>query len=192
MNLIKSLGILFLPWVLWAQESTSKNEELTEASNKATEVSALKNEEATEVFEAEVKLSENLKTNNPFIPYKNSGNSANFEATDSSDFEFCSFAEYPTHQEFSLKEKVSGKSFWLSSDGKDKGLDFGIKYWNFYPKDHVLVIQDVASGTLINMVQKKPEMVKAKTSTGLSSDSNEDFLKLLEDFDDENNEDGGK
>ena len=179
MNLIKSLGILFLPWVLWAEESTSKNEEVTEEPNK----------------EAEVKLSENLKTNNPFVPYKSVGNTENVEATDSSDFEFCSFAEYPTHQEFSLKDKDSGKTFWLSSDGKDKGLDFGIKYWNFYPNDHLLVIQEVSSGTLINMVQEKPEMSKAKSAAEFGGGSNEDFLKLLanmDDSDDESDEEGGR
>lgn len=179
MNLIKTLGILFLPWILFAEETASQNEEITEEPHK----------------EADIKLSENLKTNNPFIPHKSSRSSANFETTDSSDFEFCSFAEYPTHQEFSLKEKISEKTFWLSSDGKDKGLDFGIKYWNFYPKDHILVIQDVASGTLINMVQNKPAMTKTKASTGLGEGSNEDFLKLLsriEDLDDENEEEDSK
>ena len=179
MNLLKSLGILFLPWVLWAEESTSQNEEVTEEPNK----------------EAEVKLSENLKTNNPFVPYKSSGNTANLVATDSSDFEFCSFAEYPTHQEFSLKDKDSGKTFWLSSDGKDKGLDFGIKYWNFYPNDHLLVIQEISSGTLINMIQKAPVMDTPKSSSLSTGGSSEDFLRMLaeiDDFDDELDEKGGE
>lgn len=179
MNLIKSLGILFLPWVLWAEESTSKNEEVTEEPNK----------------EAEVKLSENLKTNNPFVPHKSVGNTENIEASDNSDFEFCSVAEYPTHQEFSLKDKDSGKTFWLSSDGQDKGLDFGIKYWKFYPNDHLLVIQEVSSGSLINIVQEKPAMRKTKSSAELGGGASEDFLKLLanmDDLDDESDEEGGK
>lgn len=179
MNLFKTLSIFFLPWVLFAEESISQDKEITEECHK----------------DVEVRLSENLKTNNPFIPYKNSGKSVNIETSDSSNFEFFSFAEYPTHQEFSLKDNDSGKTFWLSSDGQDKGLDFGIKYWKFYPKDHLLIIQEVDSGTLINVVQKKPEVTKAKSAAGIAGGSNEDFFKLLsnmDDFDDENDEEEGK
>ena len=181
-KLLKSLSILFLPLSLLAEDPVIQNEEMKAEACK----------------DSNVKLSDNLKQNNPFIPYKNAGNTAKFEANDSSTFEFLSFAEYPTHQEFSLKDINSGKSFWLSSQDEESGLDFGIKYWNFYPEDHTLIVQDIASGDLINIIQKNPVAIKDSSpqAPSLGRDSaSEELLKLLadmEDLDDEEDEKGGE
>ncbi len=166
MRLVKFLSILFLPSILLAVVPTNvKNDE---AKVQAEEI-------------VEAKLSENLKVSNPFVPYK-TGGAANLEAMDSSDFEFYSFVTYLDHQEFSLKEKGSDKVFWLSSKGEDEGLNYGLKFQNFYTEDcdHYLIVQDIASGTRIKMKQKEPNMSTSNAVGTMNpyGDSS-DFFKML-------------
>ena len=177
MKWIKIGSVLLFPKFLWAEEPVEKTVEAQEMVN---EVEA-------------VKLSENLKTNNPFVPYKNSENSVGYEASYNSDFEFYSVAEYADYQEFSLKEKGADKGFWLSSKDNEEGLKRGIKYWNFYPNDHLLVIQNISSGELINITQQQPVISESKSFDAISSNTNEDFLRLLtnqEDADDDKEQGG--
>lgn len=179
MKWIKIGSVLLLPELLLAEEPVGRT----------MEVQAETNDVST------VKLSENLKTNNPFVPYKSSGLSTSFSATDSSDFDFNSVVEYPDHQEFSLKKKGDNNGFWFSSKDNEENLKHGIKYWNFYPNDRLLVIQNIYSGELINIIQQRPVEITSKFSSDMSnafSNSNADFQRFLTSVDDEDDEEDKK
>ena len=135
----------------------------------------------------EAKMSDNLLPNNPFIPFK-AGKSLAGNLDLSSDFEFLSIISYADHQEFSLKEKTKGKPFWLSSDNRIKDEVYGLVFWNFYPVDKTLVVQDSLSGNLINIRQKEFSLSSANQSSS-SYGGGTDWLSLLSDLEDDDDDD---
>ncbi len=152
-------------------------------------------EEATPVSEitpvspeksSESQMSDNLLQRNPFVPFK-SGKSFAENIENSSDFDFLSVVVYPDHQEFSLKEKTKEKPFWLSSDNRIKDETYGLVFWNFYPVDKTLVVQDSFSGNLINIRQKEINLNSANSSTS-SYTSGTDWLSLLSDLEDDDDD----
>lgn len=131
-----------------------------------------------------VKMSDNLIQRNPFVPFK-IGKSATSNLETSSDFDFLSVVIYPDHQEFSLKEKTKDKPFWLSSDNRIKDENYGLVFWNYYPLDKVLVVQDTISGNLSSLRQKEFTLASAKTG----GSSFYDLSSLLGGTDDDDDDD---
>lgn len=127
-----------------------------------------------------------LVQNNPFIPFK-AGRSLSDNIDTSSDFDFLSVVIYPDHQEFSLKEKTKERPFWLSSDNSIKDENYGLVFWNFYPADKMLIVQDSSSGNLINIQQKE---VSLGTSASASFyNGGNDWFSLLSGTSDDDDED---
>ena len=135
----------------------------------------------------EPQMANNLLQRNPFVPFK-AGKSFAENIDISSDFDFLSVVVYPDHKEFSLKEKNQEKPFWLSSDNSIKDETYGLVFWNFYPADKTLVVQDSFSGNLINIRQKEVHLNSASTNSSLYSNGT-DWLSLLSDYDDDDDDD---
>lgn len=153
-------------------------------------------EEAVRVSEAalvtpeeskEVQMSDNLLQHNPFVPFK-SGKSFAENIDISSDFDFLSVVIYPDHKEFSLKEKTKDKPFWLSSDNSIQDETYGLVFWNFYPAEKTLVVQDSFSGNLINIRQKEIHLNSDNASSS-SYGNGVDWLSLLSEYDDDDDDD---
>lgn len=134
---------------------------------------------------AEIPRSDNLIQRNPFVPFK-VGKSLAENVDISSDFDFLGVVIYPDHQEFSLKEKNQEKSFWLSSNSKNSDETHGLVFWNFYPTDKTLVVQDSYSGNLINIKQKEFSLGASGTNSSLYSS---DWSSFLSDYDDDDDDD---
>ena len=141
--------------------------------------------DSTESNDAE--MANNLLQRNPFVPFK-AGKSFSEDIDVSSDFDFLSVVSYSDHQEFSLKEKTKEKPFWLSSDNRNNGETYGLVFWNFYPADQTLIVQDSFSGNLISIRQKKISL--NPTNAGSSAYNNgTDWLSLLSNYDDDDDDD---
>ena len=128
------------------------------------------------------KMSDNLKSNNPFIPFKtlNESNADTLVQVDVSNFEFFSVVKYADHLEFGLKEKNSGQEFWLSSKQDANDAKIGVHYWSFSPLDRVLVVQDIIHGDLIRIVQVEPNFDESKSSSSSDYGSDSSWSSLLD------------
>ena len=62
-------------------------------------------------------------------------------------------------------------------------------FWNFYPTDKTLVVQDSFSGNLINIKQKELKLGGANGNSSLYSNSGVDWASLLSDYDDDDDDD---
>ncbi|MGX8716642.1 MAG: hypothetical protein ACSW8C_01475 [bacterium] len=133
--------------------------------------------------ESNTKMSDNLTSRNPFIPFK-IGKSATSNFETSSDFDFLSVVVYPDHQEFSLKEKTKDKPFWLSSDNRIKDENYGLIVCNYDPLEKELVVRDTISGNLNSLRQKEFTLTSAKTGS-----SSFDWSSLLSGDDDDDDDD---
>lgn len=156
-----------------------------EAATVSTEATSVTPEESKEPQAAD-----NLLQRNPFVPFK-SGKSFAENIDVSSDFDFLSVVIYPDHKEFSLTEKTKNKPFWLSSDNRiqDKTKTHGLVFWNFYPSEKTLVVQDSFSGNLINIRQKEFRLNSANANTSSYGGSGTDWLSLLSEMDDDDDDD---
>ena len=130
---------------------------------------------------------DSLLQRNPFVPFK-AGKSFTENIDVSSDFDFLSVVIYPDHKEFSLKEKTKDKPFWLSSDNSIKDETYGLVFWNFYPAEKTLVVQDSFSGNLINIRQREVHLNSASESSS-AYNNGVDWLSLLSDYDDDDDDD---
>jgi len=165
---------------VFASEEVSKPEDVES-------ISAGDTPEMVDVSDAEQleKMSDNLKSNNPFIPFKTSSESPvdSLVPVDISNFEFFSVVKYADHYEFGLREKNIGQAFWLSSKQSLDDAKIGVRYWSFSPIDRMLVVQDIISGDLVRIIQAEPNLSENKSSSSLySSDSS--WSSLLDDLDD--------
>ena len=179
MNWLKSL-ILLCSCILvgFSQEASVVSEVIS--------VEPLKNGDA-KADDISIKMSDNLLQRNPFVPFK-AGKSFAENLDISSDFDFLSFVVYPDHQEFSLKEKTKDKPFWLSSDNRIKDETYGLVFWNFYPADKTLVVQDSFSGNLINIKQEKISLSSTNANSSLYGNGT-DWIFLLHDDDNDDDDD---
>ena len=142
-----------------------------------------------ETIPQETIKTDSLKVRNPFIPFKN-GSPSSESTVDSSDFILLSVVTYPDHREFSITEKTKVEPFWISSDNRYKDEKYGLNYWNYYPSEGVMVVQDSFSGNLISIQQKKVDLNSTSSkSSFLSSGNDWTSSSLLESMNfDENNE----
>lgn len=167
--------------VFASESSTSSELASNEAATMTVEVA-----KSPEPIEIE-KMSANLKSNNPFVPFKSSEHGVNsLTSVEASNFEFFSVVKYSDHLEFGIKEKTLGQEFWLSSEPSRNDGKFGITYWNFLPIDRVLIVRDAINGNLVHITQVEPDLEGSKASS-YSSTSN--WASMLDDLDDEDTTD---
>lgn len=175
-NMIVSIGF----GNVFASESSTSSELVSNDTATAT-VEVTENPKPIEIE----KMSANLKSNNPFVPFKTSERGVDsLTSVEASNFEFFSVVKYSDHLEFGLKEKTLGQEFWLSSEPSKNDGKFGITYWNFSPIDRVLIVQDAINGNLVRITQVEPNLESNKNSSlGYNSASN--WASMLDDLDDE-------
>lgn len=154
-------------------------------AEEATKVPADVHTSVESEAETEAKMSDNLISRNPFIPFK-IGKSVTSNLETSSDFDFLSVVVYSDHQEFSLKEKTKDKPFWLSSDNRINEENYGLVFWSYYPLDKILVVKDIINGNLISLSQKKLDLSGSAKSGGSSL---YDWASLLAGGDDDDDDD---
>lgn len=126
-------------------------------------------------------LMQQLVKNNPFVPLKTLDVPSNLNST--SDFEFNSHVVYPTYTEFSLREKASGESFWLNSNGAKVNENKGLTVRNYDPKTHTLILQENATGNFFSLNQEKQG--GAPSDTNSRYDKGSGMFDLLSDWDDD-------
>ena len=126
--------------------------------------------------------SRSLVKNSPFIPFKASKDT--LSSVESSDLEFLSVVDYASSKHsFCLKDKHSGKSFWIHSDNSDE-KNYGVTFYQYDPEEKTLVVEN-DEGELVSMVQQKPKLSPSSGSGSWVSDAYSELLKSLEDDDDE-------
>lgn len=137
---------------------------------------------AADVIKDKKTYSVSLVKNSPFIPFKASKDA--LSSVESSDLEFLSVIDYATSKySFCLKDKRSGKSFWLHSDGSDEN-NYGVIFYQYDPGERTLIVQN-DEGELVSMVQQKPNLNPSNRSNSWSNDSYAELLQSLDDDDDE-------
>ena len=170
-----STGLL-VSTLLWG-EDVENLEEFFEG-----EGSELVEQNVTEPNKVKKSYAASLIKNSPFIPFRASKEV--LSSVESSDFEFLSVIRYITsNYSFCLKDKQSGNSFWLHSDGSDNNI-YGVTFFQYDPNEKILIIQN-NEGELISIEQQKPTLGAASGSGSWVKDSYAELLRELEEDDDE-------
>lgn len=126
--------------------------------------------------------SKSLIKDSPFIPFKESKDV--LSSVESADLEFLSVVDYSSSKHsFCVKDKQSGKSFWIHSDNSDENV-YGITFYQYDPVEKTLVVEN-DDGELVSMVQQKPKLSPSSGSGSWGSNSYSELLRSLEDDDDD-------
>lgn len=169
---------LLVSTLLWG-EDTENAEALFEEEESETVVDTVAEPEKEK---QKKNHSGSLVKNSPFIPFKASKDA--LSSVESSDLEFLSVIDYASSKcSFCLKDKQSGKSFWIHSDNSDEN-DYGVTFYQYDPEEKTLVVED-SEGELVSMVQQKPKLSPSSGSGSWGGDSYSDLLRSLEDDDDD-------
>ncbi len=167
---------LLVSTLLWGEDTES-----LEADFEGEEVETVA-DTAVDVIKDKKNYSASLIKNSPFIPFKSSKDA--FSSVESSDLEFLSVVNYATSKySFCLKDKHSGRSFWLHSDNSDEN-DYGVTFYQYDPTEKILVVEN-DEGELISVVQQKPKLSPSSGSGSWGNDSYSELLRSLEDDDDD-------
>lgn len=122
-----------------------------------------------------------LLENSPFIPFKS--NKDAIASVESTDLEFLSVINYASSKySFCLRDKQSGKSFWLHSDDSDNNI-YGIRFYQYISFEKTLIVQN-SEGDLISMIQQKPTLNASKGTNSWNGDAYSELLRTLEESDD--------
>jgi len=167
---------LLVSTLLWG-EDTEDTEALFEEEESETVVDVV-----AEPEKEKKNHSGSLVKNSPFIPFKASKDA--LSSVESSDLEFSSVISYDSSKySFCLKDKQSGKSFWIHSDNSEENV-YGVTFCQYNPEEKTLVVED-SEGELVSMVQQKPKLSPSSGSGSWGSDSYSDLLRSLEEDDDD-------
>ena len=167
---------LLVSTLLWG-EDTENTEALFDEEESETVVDTVAESEKEKKSH-----SGSLVKNSPFIPFKASKDA--LSSVESSDLEFLSVIDYASSKcSFCLKDKHSGKSFWIHSDNSDAN-DYGVTFYQYDPEEKTLVVEN-DEGELVSMVQQKPKLSPSSGSGSWGGDSYSDLLRSLEDDDDD-------
>lgn len=167
---------LLVSTLLWGKD-TENTEAFFEEEESETVVEAV-----AESAKEKKNYSESLVKNSPFIPFKASKDA--LSSVESSDLEFSSVISYDSSKcSFCLKDKQSGKSFWIHSDNSEENV-YGVTFYQYDPEEKTLVVED-NEGELVSMVQQKPKLSPSTGSGSWGGDSYSDLLRSLEDDDDD-------
>ncbi len=122
-----------------------------------------------------------LLKNSPFIPFKTSKDA--IASVESTDLEFLSVINYASSKySFCLRDKQSGKRFWLHSDDSDNNI-YGIRFYQYISFEKTLIVQN-SEGDLISMIQQKPTLNASKGTNNWNGDTYSELLRTLEEDDD--------
>lgn len=167
---------LLVSTLLWG-EDTENTEALFDEEESETVVDTVAESEKEKKSH-----SGSLVKNSPFIPFKASKDA--LSSVESSDLEFLSVIDYASSKcSFCLKDKYSGKSFWIHSDNSDAN-DYGVTFYQYDPEEKTLVVEN-DEGELVSMVQQKPKLSPSSGSGSWGGDSYSDLLRSLGDDDDD-------
>ena len=167
---------LLVSTLLWG-EDTENTEAFFEEEESATVVDT-----TPEAAKEKKSHAGSLVKSSPFIPFKASKDA--LSSVESSDLEFLSVIDYASSKcSFCLKDKQSGKSFWIHSDDSDKN-DYGVTFYQYDPEERTLVVEN-DEGELVSMVQQKPKLNPASRSGSWGGDAYSGLLRGLEDEDDD-------
>ena len=174
---IVKLGVGLLVSTLLCGEETENTETLLAEEERATIVDTTAASAKEKNF-----YSGSLVKNSPFIPFKASKDA--LSSVESSDLEFSSVISYDSSKySFCLKDKQSGKSFWIHSDNSEENV-YGVTFYQYNPEEKTLVVED-SEGELVSMVQQKPKLSPSSGSGSWGGDSYSDLLRSLEEDDDD-------
>ena len=170
------LGVgLLVSTLLWVEGA--EKEVTFENEGDSTVVASI-----TEAKKESKNFSASLLKNSPFIPFKS--NKGALSSVESSDLEFLSVVDYASSKHsFCLKDKHSGKSFWIHSDNSEENA-YGVTFYQYDPAEKTLVVEN-DEGELVSMIQQKPKLSPSSGSGSWGGDSYSDLLRSLEDDDDD-------
>ncbi len=176
---------LLVSTLLWGEDTENTEALFDEEEESETVVDTAIEPVTEDIMETAPEVqthSKSLIKNSPFIPFKESKDV--LSSVESADLEFLSVVDYASSKHsFCLKDKHSGKSFWIHSDTGDAN-DYGVTFYQYDPEEKTLVVKN-DEGELVSMVQQKPKLSPSSGSGSWGGNSYSDLLRSLEDDDDD-------
>lgn len=117
---------------------------------------------------------------NPFIPFNAAPVQENRVLEESQDLELTGYSIGSDQSAFSLKDKVSGKSFWLYSD--DVNPHQGYTFKHFDETEKIVTLQNEMTGEFFSIRLVEPKETKAGNKAGMFSDNLYDYSGNGNDF----------
>lgn len=110
---------------------------------------------------------------NPFIPFNVAPVQENRVLEESQDLELTGYSIGRGQSAFSLKDKVSGKSFWLYSD--DENPIQGYTFKRFDETEKIVTLQNEMTGEFFSIRLVEPKETKTGSREGMFSDNLYDY-----------------